>query len=953
MKKDLWQRAEELFHNALEHSPEARRAFLDKACGEDDELRRQVERLISTDGQAGSFLEKPALADAMVEDCLMIGKTLGHYQIASQIGKGGMGEVFQAKDQVLGRDVAIKVLPGEFAWDADRVSRFQREAKVLASLNHPNIAAIHGLEKSGETNFLVLELVEGETLADRIKAGPNPVKESLKLALQIAEALEAAHEKGVIHRDLKPANIKVTPEGKVKVLDFGLAKAFAGEQAELNPSNSPTLSDMATQQGVILGTAAYMSPEQARGKSVDKRTDIWAFGCVLYEMLTGRVAFQGEDVSEILASVIKADVNLDRLPANIHPRVREALSRCLQRDLNRRYQDIRDARYEIEQALADPSGVLVQPSTTVKPRRKLRLGLPWIAAVVVLTAIIAAWAVWKLKPPELRQVVRSEYGLPEDQQLTNVNGALLAVSPDGGQYVYVTAEGLYLRSLDQFHAKLIDGTETSPANPFFSPDGKWVGYYSVTDSKLKKIAITGGGGAPETLCDVSVFTGGNWGADNRIVYAENSKGIYRVSADGGTPELVVKGYGYYHPRLLPDGKSLLATFGNAPYKIVVQSLQSGVRKELFAGDNAQYISTGHIVYARGSKLFAVPFDLKTLMVTGDPASVVEDVWRSAPPYTAQYAVSDSGTLSYIPAIKTGAAAPRTLVWVDRNGKEEPLAAPPNPYRTPRISPDGTQVALSVAGDVRIWDLIHKSLTRLTFEGANAFPLWSPDGKRIAFWSDRKGKYDAYWRSADGTGKDELLGVHTPGRSFVPASWADNGKTLVFTGWHLGYMSGIGMLSMEGDRKPKFLLDEKYHESQPRISPDGRWMAYTSYESGRDEIYVRPFPDVNAGGRWQISTNGGDSPLWSRGGREIFYRDGNAVIAVSVKTSPTFIFQNSMTLFQGTYVTYVNYPGGEFTTWDIYSEKFLMMKESSAGGLPRKVNIVLNWLEELQQRVPVK
>jgi len=542
------------------------------------------------------------------EGCMPeIGQSLLHYSIVEKIGKGGMGEVYRAKDSKLGREVAIKVLPEEFSRDADRVARFQREAKLLASLNHPNIAAIHGLEESGGTQFLVLELVEGETLADQIKRGPIPVVESLKLALQIAEALEAAHEKGIIHRDLKPANIKVTPEVKVKVLDFGLAKAFAGEQVELNLSNSPTLSDMATQQGVILGTAAYMSPEQARGKVVDRRADIWAFGCVLYEMLTGRVAFQGEDVSEILASVIKADVKLDLLPANIHPRVHEVIIRCLQKDLKRRYSSIADARYEIEQALADPGGVLVQPVTSAKHKRRPRLAIPWVVAAVVAAAIIAGVAGWMLKQPEPRQVIRSEYYLPEGQQFYNTSYPQLAVSPDGRQFVHVTAKGLYLRSLDEFGAKPIIGTETNPVNPFFSPDGQWIGYFSAADRKLKKIGINGG--APVTICDASLLIGASWGEEDRIVFAEYGTGIAGVSANGGTPELLVKGM-FFHPQLLPDGKSLLFTQGSAPpYKIFVRSFQSGESRELFAGDNARYIPTGHIVYALGNNLFAVPFDL--------------------------------------------------------------------------------------------------------------------------------------------------------------------------------------------------------------------------------------------------------------------------------------------------------------------------------------------------------
>jgi serine/threonine protein kinase len=448
----------------------------------------------------------------------MIGKILAHYEITSQLGKGGMGEVYQAKDRKLGREVAIKALPEEFARDTDRVARFQREAKLLASLNHPNIAAIYGLEESGGTNFLVLELVEGETLADRIKTGLIPVEESLKLALQIAEALEAAHEKGVIHRDLKPANIKVTPEGKVKVLDFGLAKAFAGEQ-EVSLSNSPTLSDMATRQGIILGTAAYMSPEQARGKPVDKRTDIWAFGCVLYEMLTGKAAFQGEDVTEILAAVVKSGVNLDLLPANINPRVREVITRCLQKEQKKRYRDIGEAQYEIEQVLADPSGVFSQPSFLAKPRRRVRVGLSSVAAITILGIIVAGIAVWTLKPvppPEPHPVMRFSYELSKDQQFGNLQERAIAVSPDGRQFVYGTSAGLYLRSMNDLDAKFILGTAGDQQRPFFSPDGKWIGFYSFTEGELKKIATSGG--APVTLAEADPFGSFSWGVDDTIAY---------------------------------------------------------------------------------------------------------------------------------------------------------------------------------------------------------------------------------------------------------------------------------------------------------------------------------------------------------------------------------------------------------------------------------------------------
>jgi serine/threonine protein kinase len=911
----------------------------------------------------------------------MIGKTLGHYEITSQLGKGGMGEVYQAKDLKLGRDVAVKVLPEEFAKDTDRVARFQREATLLASLNHPNIAAIHGLEECGGTKFLVLELVEGQTLADRIKSGPIPVEEALKMALQIAEALEAAHEKGIIHRDLKPGNIKVTPEGKVKVLDFGLAKAYAGEQADLNLSNSPTLSNAATQQGVILGTAAYMSPEQARGKAVDKRADIWAFGCVLFEILTGKQAFQGEDLTEILAAVVKSEANLNLLPANLHPRVREAITRCLQKDLKKRYSGITDARYEIEQALTDPSGQLMRPVTAGEPRSRLRTVLPWIAAVVILSAITGT-IVWNFRKPEAGRVVRFEYELPEDQQIAGgpTSGIPLAVSPDGNQFVYGSTEGLYLRRVDALDARLIAGTDRTSLQPFFSPDGQWIGYWSQSDLKLKKVAISGG--ASVTLCDTrTMFNGASWDSDNTIVYADYmGSDILQISANGGAPESLIKeiqakskeGVRPSVPQMLPDGKTILFTNALDPNgvntQIVVQSLKSGERKVVLnSGSDARYLPTGHIVYGLTIKdnynLFAVPFDLDRLEVTGSTVSLLEGV--------AACAFSNSGTLAYITG--TGLGGPttaetlglplqsnqRTLVWVDRKGKEEPLAAQPDKYCGPTISPDGTKVAMTIGygggkADIWIWDIVRETMTRLTFNEAGEYPLWSRDGQRIAFWSFTTEA--VYWKAADGIGEDEKLGS-VPGQSILPWSWSGDGKTLVTRDGSPTVGENIGSISIEGDHERRPLLQEKYNEGQPEISPDGRWMAYTSNESGKNEIYVRPFPEVNKG-RWQISTAGGGDPLWSPNGRELFYRNGDAVMAVAVETEPAFKAGKPDTLFRGTYIRFSPLEGHP---WDISRDgkRFLMLKEVASTGKPaaakstQKINIVVNWFEELKQRVPVK
>jgi serine/threonine protein kinase/Tol biopolymer transport system component len=887
----------------------------------------------------------------------MIGKTLAHYEINSQLGKGGMGEVYQAKDRKLGRDVAIKILPGEFARDTDRIARFQREAKLLASLNHPNIAAIYGLEEYSGTNFLVLELVEGQTLADQIKRGPIPVEESLKLALQIAEALEAAHEKGVIHRDLKPGNIKVTPESKVKVLDFGLAKAFAGEQADLNLSNSPTLSNAATQQGVILGTAAYMSPEQARGKTVDKRADIWAFGCVLYEMLAGRAAFSGKDVTDILAAVIRSEPEWNGLPANLHWRLREVLERCLKKDAMDRYHDISDVKADIQRVLSDPGGVLTQPVAALEPRTRLRTIPLWIAGVIVLSPIVAGVVFWKLKPPESHRIMRFDHNLPDDQQFnidTAVFGHTLAVSPDGSQLVYSTGKGLYLRSVNELGARLIPGTEGNPQSPFFSPDGKWLGYWSQVDNKLKKIFM--GGGAPVPLCDVTWVFGAIWYPDNTIVYSDLFKGIMRVSANGGAIEMLVKGRTAC-PQVLPDKKSVLFTdLSKTPYRTVVQSLKSGKRKELFIGGASHYLPTGHLVYGlqNGNSLMAIPFNLDTLEVESGPIPIVEGVREF-------YAVSDSGTLVYIPGAAAGETqAGRTLVWVDKKGKEEPIHAPANYYQNPNISPDGKRVTLTVTidgnRDIYILDLASGNMLRITFDKGNgeAQSIWTPDGKRVVFSMVRGG--GIYWKNADGTGEVETI-ISMPDMRFFPWSWSRDGKTLITQEADNALTkANIGTLSMEGDHIRKPLLKEEFTDIQPKISPDGKYMAYVSAEPAG--IYVRPFPDVNKG-KWQISGGGGISPLWSPDGRELFYLSKEGVMRAPVDTKTSFNAGKPEFLFKGPYVGPYVGSYGEDPSWDISPDgkRFLMIKQSSsttpAATAFRKIYIVLNWFEELKQRVPVK
>ena len=889
------------------------------------------------------------------------GTQLGHYEILSALGKGGMGEVWRARDSKLGREVAIKTLPEEFAQDEERLARFEREAKLLASLNHPNIAAIYGLEEDNGTRFLVLELVEGDTLADRLKRGAIPVEESLKLALQIAEALEAAHEKGVIHMDLKPANIKVTPDGKIKVLDFGLAKAFAGD-SNVDLSQSPTLSAAPTQQGIILGTAAYMSPEQARGQEVDKRADIWAFGCVVHEMLTGRGTFDGGTVSDVLAGVLRADPDWKGLPLNLHPRIRLLLERCLEKDSRDRYHDIADVRVDIQKVLADPTGVIIRPVDD-EVQEQPRPRLPWMVGAVVLTAIIAITATWNLKPPAPRLVARSSHVLPEGQVFTRSGRSLVAVSPDGTSIVYVANSRLYLRNLNELESRPIQGTDENPTSPFFSPDGQWIGYYS--GGQLKKIAISGG--APVVVCAATNPFGASWGADDTIVFGQ-PEGIMRVSADGGTPELIIEAEaaGQVHgPQVLPGGNWVLFTVTTATgqsrwdqAQIVVESLESGERKVLWSGgSDARYVPTGHLVYALEDVLFAVPFDINTLEVMGGPVSVVEAVRRAgALTGSANYAFSDGGSLAYVSG-GGGGEVLRSLVWLDRDGSNAvPLSADLANYELPRISPDGTRVAFSILAeggfDIWVYHLETGSRSQFTFEGTfDRVPVWTRDGSRIAF--SRQPAAGIYWKLADGSGEAELLLEQD--FNVIPVSWSPDNNVLAFYIINPGPQRDIWTLPMDdGAATSEPFLVSPADEKAPAFSPDGNWIAYVSDETGRDEVWVRPYPSTG-GGQRRISTESGVEPVWSPDGRELFFRtiEGD-MMAVNVDVGAGFTFELPRKLFDGQIDMNLEVPGQRgLQTYDVHpdGDRFLMVTEPQ-GQLTQQINIVLNWFEELKERVPV-
>ena len=950
---------------ALGHRPQAGRAASQAPRGSSSPLCciSRPSRLILRHFHEAAGIRRLYLAEPQLVP-LQAGARLGPYEILSLLGAGGMGEVYRARDTRLKRDVAVKVLPATFAGDPDRLARFQREAELLAVLNHPSIAAIYGLEEASGPKALILELVEGPTLADRLARGPLSLQEALAIGRQVVDALDAAHERGIVHRDLKPANIKVREDGAVKVLDFGLAKAFVGDSASGNASESPTMTARATMAGVIIGTAAYMSPEQARGRPVDKRSDVWAFGCVLYELLTGRRTFEADDVSATLAFVITKDPDWSLLAPGTPAPIRTLLRRCLEKDPRRRLADIADARLDIEDALAVPSNnvAAADESRGTSAARAGSAVWPRIVTHAVVAAAAGALGVWLSPRPAASSVTRTTIVPPASEAVTlNRVDRNVAITPDGGRVVYVgnNATQIFIRALDALDPVAI-ATSSGARGVFVSPDGRWVGF--IENTTLKKVAITGGPSTLLTPIDGVGPRGATWTPDDTIIFATaaTATGLQRIPAAGGTPMVLTrpdpnKGEAdHLWPEILPGGRAVLFTIsplsgGAKADQVAVLDLQTGKYRVLIrGGGHAQYLASGHLVYVADGTLRAVRFDLNRLEVRGDGVTVAPRLVTTLSD-GGNFAVAANGTLVYVDA-PGGGAGTSILTWVDRLGKEDSSGAPPE-GSAPRSSPDGTRVAVQKGGDIWLYDLRRTTFTRLTTDGGLA-PIWTPDGTRVVFASGADGGVlNLWWQAADGGSQAERL--TTSANVQAPTGISPDGTLLVFMEVSPSTGLDVMQLPLKGERRAVPLVQTKAAERDGMISPNGRWIAYESDGSGRFEVYVQPFPNVGKE-RWLVSTAGGALPLWAPNGRELFYfAPDRTVMRVPIDpTATSWTAGPSVKQFEP---RYSGPPVGiPIRMYDIArdGQRLLVGKESSTPEAPTLV-LVQHLDEELKRLAPTK
>ncbi|CAN5724929.1 hypothetical protein BH18ACI5_BH18ACI5_15080 [soil metagenome] len=897
---------------------------------------------------------------------MLIDTMVGPYRVLDKLGEGGMGEVYRARDSQLNREVAIKVLPQLFAADAERLARFTREAQTLAALNHPNIAQIYGLEGTGSgTRALVMELVEGEDLSVLIARGPVPVADVLSIARQIAEALEAAHAQGIIHRDLKPANVKVRADGTVKVLDFGLAKAMdpAGTSSA-DAMKSPTLTAAATQMGMIIGTAAYMAPEQAKGKVVDKRADIWAFGVVLYEMVTGKRLFEGETVSDVLAAVLRADINWRDIPASVPADLRRLIVRCLDREPKNRLHDIADARIVIEEALR--GGSVVEPAAAPVQRKSAWLvALPWAVAAL---AVVAALGVSLNRPrtiPPTQAQAPSTFGIlvPAEHFLSPSQSPLVSVSADGRTLLFV-AEGkggaaIFRRTFDRLAVTRVEGTE-SAEHPLLSPDGRWIAFFS--GGLLHKISVEGG--AAVRVAEALAPRGASWAPDGSLIFSPlYTGGLLRVAASGGTPVQVTKltdtkvERSHRWPQVLPDGRTVLFTVGltDSPgdydaSNIDAQRLDTGERRTILKGARmARYSALGYLVYQRDKTLLAVKFDPARLEVTGEPFTIQEGVGGDPSSGAGYFGVSDTGVVAVAP--EASIPKSRVLVMVDQAGRETPISAPTASFNHPRVSPDGRWLGFAIGtgtggdDDVYVLELSTQRMQRLTFGQGHGLPFWSPDGRQITYTKGKSGATGIWTRAANGSGDEVPLVTST--EFIVGDSWHPDGRRLAVTNTHRSIDIAILDTGAGGKMTPLFARPEA-GESAAAFSPDGRYIAYTSTETGTDEVIVETFPP--GGGKWQISVDGGINPVWARDGRALYFVAGESMMVVDVDPRGTFSPGVPRALFTGPYelrtAVQRNYDVGP-------DGRFAIVKRQLTSSTPREIVVFEGWSAADPSRVAVR
>lgn len=903
---------------------------------------------------------------------LQTGTRIGPYEITTPLGSGGMGEVYRATDTNLRRDVAIKVLPEGFARDPERLARFEREAQLLASLNHPNIAAIYGLEESEGFRCLVLELVEGQTLAERLDRGPLPVDETLTVIRQMASALEAAHEKGIIHRDLKPANVILTVTGTVKILDFGLAKALQEEPllSQRSPlSQSPTVGVGVTREGVILGTAPYMSPEQARGKPVDKRADIWSLGCVLYECLAGGRLFDGATTTDVLAQILSQQPDFGSLPQETPDFLVRLLRRCLDKNPGRRLRDVGEVRIALEEFESNPDSDILG-AVPAPARRRPRSSSLLLWSAMILLGIALTYSVTRRESSNLRSlpsVSRWPIALPSGSRLGLPGpggrfdySRLVAISPDGSRIAYAVQDErrnveLHVREINALESRSIAGTVNARA-PFFSPDGRWLGFLS--DGTIQKVPLARG--SPQKLCYVGrvVSFDASWAPDGESIVFATDDGLWRVSAAGGDPERLTKPdvergeVGHHSPRVTRDGRGVFFTISVTPEThLALLSLETRTW-EIVVRDASHglLLGTDRIVFARSGEVLTAPYEPESRRVTGSAISVVQGVHTSpglGGVVLTHFDVSSTGTLVYVPGVV--AETVDELLWVDREGNQAAITSGTGTWVHPRLSPDGQRISLDIHSpdgmrDVYIYEIARRQMRQLTKTGVTWESEWRPDGNRIAILSGTlAGRWSLFWAHTDFRGPPELL-LRTA--HAVPSDWLPDGRTLLFTDVG-GSASGGGIkkLLLDGDRQPELILDSMAGERHPRVSPDGNWIAYTAQESGIREVFVQSFPDL--GPKHQISVSGGGEPVWSPDGRELFFRERDQMLVVDVHTDP-FRVGPARVLFTGDYDV-APLTGHQHYDISRDAKKFLMIQHGEPVG-PSTVVVVLNWSEELKSFV---